>query len=72
MQITDVLNQFSARNTGRTAYTIFSILQRDPNTTEEQLLELLEGYFGSEATLGWFDAKLKQLFPAMPSQTKLC
>jgi hypothetical protein len=66
------LNDFSARITGRVAYTIFSILQSDPNTTEEQLVALLETMFGAEAGSGWYDVKWKHLSMALQPPGMVC
>lgn len=67
-----VLNDFSARTTGRTAYAIFSILQSDPNTTEEHLLALLETVFGVEVRSGWCDEKRKHLSTALQPTGVVC
>ena len=66
------LNDFSVRITARTAYTVFSILKSDPNTTEEQLLALLEVVFGSGLRPSWHDAKLKHLAAAAQLDGAVC
>lgn len=66
------LNDLSARTAGRTANTVFSILQIDPNTTAEQLLALLVAVFGIEVRSGWYEATLQHLSPATQPDGAQC
>lgn len=72
MDFDKLLNNFPARTMGRTAYTIFSILESDPNTTEQDLLAVLESVFGPEARSGWCDQKLNYHLPVLQRREVVC